>query len=268
MILPWTRSSVAGRLLAVVGRRRPAAAPRHRPIVRTHSASAHSQSPTRPNINFQQEKIERATQLHHELEDLVQAHIKRVQEEQARPIYQGFFSFVKKNKGEMMSIAAAFVCTLLAYQIVGLRRYNQRLEKTVKDNEHELLEKQELLQSLTKTEFVKSIAEQINHEIQSDNSSNNRAIISWGGRKEKDYSEMVAITIQHALQKQIGDAGLTTEQKKERVMVRLQIAQDELLVKQLEANQAVKEENEESEIIEVLQKSTGEQVVKKRKFSM
>ena len=242
---------------------------RHYAIVRTHAASTHSTPPTRSNISFQQEKIERAAQLHHELEDLLQTHIKRVQEEQARPVYQGFFNFVKKNKSEMMIIAAGFVCTLLAYQIVGLRRYNQRLEKTVKENELELLQKRELLQSLTKSEFVQPIAEQINHEIQSNiSSSNGRALLSLGRRKETDYSEVMATTIQQALEKRIGDAGLSTDQKKELVMAKLQMAQDELLVKQLHAGQAVKETNEDSEIVEVLQKSTGEQVVKKRKLSM
>lgn len=276
MNFAWQRRTMSGRLpvfLSLIGRRGlppppHTPLPHPHPIVRTHAASAHSQPPTRSNISFHQEKIERAAQLHHELEDLLQTHIKRVQEEQSRPIYQGFFNFLKKNKAEMMSIAASFVCTLLAYQIVGLRRYNQHLEKTVKENEHELLQKQELLQSLTKSDFVQPIVEQINHEMQSNIRSNSKTMLSLVRRTETDYSEMMATTIQQALQKRIGDAGLSTEQKKELVMARLQMAQDELLVKQLHVGQAIKEENKESEIIEVLQKSTGEQVVKTRKFSM
>jgi len=234
-----------------------------RPVGRSRTTrfSSTTKPPPAEKPNIFKEKTDRATQLHHELEDLVQNHYKRTREEQSRPIYHGFFEFIRKNKGEMMNVTAAFVCTLLAYQIVGLRKYGQRLERELQDKDDELRKKQVLLLTLTEPEFAQPIAEQFNYDIQASSSGS-----SWS-RRQPDHSAALATSIQQALKKRIGDAGLSAAQKKDQIMIKLQQAQDELLVQE-QQRQSSALKQEEPDIVEIWKKSTGEQVVKKRKFSI
>lgn len=214
--------------------------------------------------NIFQEKVDRATQLHHELEDLVQNHLQRARAEASRPVYDKVASFIGQNKREFMNITIAFIGTLLAYQIVGLRKYSQRLENEIKEKEETLQDTQALLRSLTEEEFVRTTVDTIKHEIQMRNSE--KGGNTWGRRRnEPDPSDVMVATIHQALTKRIGDAGLSAEERRDRIMAKLQTAQDELLQQQLPTTSAV---IGESDVIEVLEKSTGEQVVKKRKFSI
>ncbi|KAI2511991.1 hypothetical protein MHU86_2507 [Fragilaria crotonensis] len=163
-----------------------------------------------------------------------------------------------------MNITIAFIGTLLAYQIVGLRKYSQRLENEIKEKEETLQDTQALLRSLTEEEFVRTTVDTIKHEIQMRNSE--KGGNTWGRRRnEPDHSDVMVATIHQALTKRIGDAGLSADERRDRIMAKLQTAQDELLQQQLPTNSAV---IGESDVIEVLEKSTGEQVVKKRKFSI
>ena len=211
--------------------------------------------------------VEKATQLHHELEDLVQNHLQRARVEAATPAHQSFASFLYKNKREMMNIVIAFVGTIFAYQIAGLRRYGNRLENEIKEKELELQDAQALLRSLTQDEFVRKTVDAIKYEIQMDDSENRSSSTWFRRRNEPDHSEVMATVIQKALQKRIGDAGLSADEKRDRVMEKLKNAQDDLLQQQqqLPTNSSA---TDDSDILAVWEESTGEQVVKKRRFSI
>jgi uncharacterized protein YidB (DUF937 family) len=242
--------------------------------MRRHKSSSSPSQPNQPNIF--QEKTERATQLHHELEDLMQNHHKRLKEESSRPVYAGFFSFMKRNKGEMINIGAAFLCTMLAYQIVGLRKYSQRLERELKEQKDAVDEKQRLLHSLSSAEFVQSTAQNCQQAMQDSGVSSKSS--SWFGTKQEDSDATLVDTISQvlsrALRARIGDAGLSEEQKRDAIMTKLQQAQEELLL--ASAKQQKQEEAElmslmglgsnESEVVQ--DSESGETIVKKRRFAM
>jgi hypothetical protein len=229
----------------------------------TSSHSPHNKAAKTISPNIFQEKVDRTTQLHHELEELVQNHLQRAREEASRPVYEKVASFVSQNKREFMNITIAFIGTLFAYQIAGLRKYSQRLEKEINEKEETLQDAQALLRSLTEEEFIRTTVDTIKHEIQMRNSD--KGGNTWGRRRsEPDHSELMATIVRQALVKRIGDAGLSADERRDRIMAKLQTAQDELLQQQLPTNFVTVE----SDVIEVLEKSTGEQVVKKRKFSI
>jgi hypothetical protein len=203
--------------------------------------------------------MERATQLHHELEELMNTHNKRVKEELQTPIYEHFFGFIKRNKGEMINIGAAFICTLLAYQIVGLRKAGHKLEQLIKDKQQELEEKKALLSSLTDASFVEPLAQRCMQAI--DEQQTGRG---WSRKSSPDVATDLASIIQQELKRRIGDAGLSEQQKKDLMMTKLQQEQKALL----ESKALLSSSMEEEEPVEVIQDDAGVKIVKKRKFAI
>jgi len=251
--------------------------PRHKS---SSSRSTSNSNSSTAEKNVFQEKTDRATQLHHELEGLMHNHHTRIKEEQSRPAYEGFFSFIRRNKGEMINIGAGFVCTMLAYQIVGLSKYSQKLEGQLQEHKEALEEKRTLLVSLSSPDFVQRVAQECKEAISEDAQPS-----SWFGgvRATQDQQgesrnatpsilDEISKTLGQALRKRIGDAGLSEEQKRDQIMTKLQQAQDEL-VKTSQRQEdgealnfmALTDENE-VEIVE--DSSSGATIVKKRRFAI
>jgi hypothetical protein len=74
------------------------------------SASFTTTTTTRTSIDKSQQAIEKAEQLHKELNQLIKAQKTRQVEEAQRPFGSGVVTFLKNSKSEMFNIFFAFVC--------------------------------------------------------------------------------------------------------------------------------------------------------------
>ena len=228
--------------------------------------------------DIRQDKAERAAQLHSELESLLQNQKKRIQEEKEQPFGSSAARFLRKNRSEMINVAASFVCVLLAFQLATLRRATKQLQQQVQDKENEIQEKQTLLQSLTEPSFVQTLSEKCTKALQSFNesaptSSNNNnggGLLFWSRQKEtaaaasRVETAAVVQVLQQELERRIGDAGLTDEQKKQRRVQQLK-AEEVLVLQQVVVNDTLVEK----EPVEIVQDPSGSRVVaKQRVFSI
>lgn len=161
----------------------------------------------------------------------------------------------------MINIGATFACTLLAYQIVGLRKASQKLERQLQEKEDELKEKQRLLSSLTDEEsFVRPVAQQCQDQVAAATSNS-----GWGrSSSSTDYTDSFSSILQQALKKRIGSHGLSDLEKRDQIAFKLQQAQEEL---QKDVAAAV-HGADEPELVEILERESGAKVVRKRNFSI
>ena len=116
-----------------------------------------------PLVSSMKEPIDhaaRARKLHEELRSLVDAHSARSRAELERPFGAGFLDFLKKSKGELINIFAAFACVLLAYQVAGMRRGVKELLDRAEQRERTVDELRRVLHSVSKEEFVAEVAGQ------------------------------------------------------------------------------------------------------------
>lgn len=79
------------------------------PSVTTTSKNTSNKAP-KPIVDERQQAIEKAEQLHKELNDLLKAQETRRQEESNRPFGSGIVQFFKSSKSEMFNIFFAFIC--------------------------------------------------------------------------------------------------------------------------------------------------------------
>jgi hypothetical protein len=175
---------------------------------------------------------------------------------ESKYIGHGFVQFMKANKTQFLNIGASFFCVLLAYQIVALRRSGRYRQKQLDEQKQELLEKQEILRSLTTDEFVTRMAKECAAMVLLEEDAKSK----WSIRKRQlsadELAEKLHPVIDLLLNEQIGDAGLTEEQKKERTVEALRNAQ----VSQTKIDVA--------EVIDIVEDSSGQKVVQKRVFSI
>lgn len=175
-----------------------------------------------------------------------------------KPKVGGFVHFLKVNKTQFLNIGASFFCVLLAYQIVALRRSGRYRQQQLDERKQEVAEKQALLRSLTNDEFVNRMAQECAAMVLLEEDANKR---KWaiGSRQmsPEELAEKLRPVIDLLLNEQIGDEGLTEEQKKEKTVVALRNAQ----VSQTEIDV--------EEAIAIVQDSeSGKKVVQKRVFQM
>lgn len=163
----------------------------------------------------------------------------------------------------MINIGATFVCTLLAYQIVGLRKSSQKLERQLQEKEDELKEKQRLLSSLTDEKiFARPVAQQCQGQVAAAATSNS----GWGrsSTASADYTDSFSDILQQALKKRIGSHGLSDLEKRDQIAFKLQQAKEELQKDVAAAVQGA----DEPELVEILERESGAKVVRKRNFSI
>ena len=80
------------------------------PSVTTSPKNTTNNAPKTVVVDERQQAIEKAEQLHKELNDLLKAQETRRQEENNRPFGSGIVQFFKSSKSEMFNIFFAFVC--------------------------------------------------------------------------------------------------------------------------------------------------------------
>ena len=195
-----------------------------------------------------------AEKMHDELAQVMKQKTQPIKE--SKPIGHGFVQFMKANKTQFLNIGASFFCVLLAYQIVALRRSGRFRQKQLEERKQEVREKQEILQSLTSDEFVTRMAQECAAMVLLEEDAKSK----WSIRKRQlsadELAEKLHPVIDLLLNEQIGDAGLTEEQKKEQTVAALrnaQVSQSEIDV---------------SDVIDIVEDSSGQKVVQKRVFTM
>jgi hypothetical protein len=228
-----------------------------------HSSTNLNSQQNSPTSNVYEVKLQRMNQLHHEINDLVNKHTKRKRQEQSVSLGEKFYSFFKTNKAAFINVAIGFIGTIMAIQVAASRGSARQLEKDVKEKENEIKEKRELLKSLVADEFVLSLVRQI-QKSETTNSSpgkttNNTNFLGWyvPSKSESEHSsESLKSIIQESLRQQIGAAALSEDEKRA------------LAIAQLHNSSPMIQNEQTSDIIEVRDISTGQQLIKARKFSM
>mmetsp|Transcript_18530 Transcript_18530/g.38864 ORF Transcript_18530/g.38864 Transcript_18530/m.38864 type:complete len:342 (-) Transcript_18530:57-1082(-) len=194
-----------------------------------------------------QEAIEKAEQLHAELNEMIAAQKARKIEEAQRPFGSDFIKFLKQSKPEIINIVFAFVCVLLAYQIHGMRAGIKKLLATQEEKDAEIGNLRGILAALSEIDEKdgdKDIVLEDGHDVAKEASfslklsqkcadvvrqifaeSEQRVGYSWIlGRKvaSGDAMEMERLVdefqplILSEIQSYIGDAAYTPEALKER----------------------------------------------------
>jgi hypothetical protein len=181
-----------------------------------------------------------AAKLHEELSQLM---------EQKKVVKQrrGFVHFLKGNSSAMINVGATFFCVLLSYQIIALRRSGRVRQTELEESKENLTQKQELLLSLTDDDFI--------HKMALECAESAEGPSRWRRQAKGDLEAAMQSVLVKNLSQRIGDAGLSEEQKKERIVHALR-----------DAVQAA--DGETVEAIEIMENASGSKVVKKRLFSM
>jgi hypothetical protein len=181
-----------------------------------------------------------AVKLHEELSQMM---------EQKKVVKQrrGFVHVLKSNSSAMINIGATFFCVLLSYQIIALRRSGRVRQAELEEAREKLAQKQELLQSLTDEAFI--------HKMALECVASAEEPSRWRRQPKSELEATMQSILVKNLSQRIGDAGLSEEQKKERIVNALR-----------DAVQAA--DGETVEAIEIMENASGSKVVKKRVFSM
>jgi hypothetical protein len=79
-------------------------------VTTSKNTTTNNNAPKTVVVDERQQAIEKAEQLHKELNDLLKAQETRRQEENNRPFGSGLVQFFKSSKSEMFNIFFAFVC--------------------------------------------------------------------------------------------------------------------------------------------------------------
>ena len=79
-------------------------------VTTSTNTTTNNNAPKTVVVDERQQAIEKAEQLHKELNDLLKAQETRRQEENNRPFGSGLVQFFKSSKSEMFNIFFAFVC--------------------------------------------------------------------------------------------------------------------------------------------------------------
>lgn len=198
------------------------------------------------------------SKLHSELQNVIQKpKSSPPAESSSKPI--GFVDFLKRQKTQFLNIGASFFCVLLAYQIVALRRSGRYRQEQLNLTKREVEEKQALLQVLTSEEFVTKLAQECASMVLLEQDANNKSRWSIGKRplSADELAGKLHPVIHLALSEEIGDAGLTEEQIKEKTVEALRNAQVSQTDIEIDEAIAIVEDSE-----------SGETVVQKRVFQM
>mmetsp|Transcript_19334 Transcript_19334/g.41747 ORF Transcript_19334/g.41747 Transcript_19334/m.41747 type:complete len:327 (-) Transcript_19334:62-1042(-) len=254
-----------------------------------------------PSKNELHEKAARAAQLHDELNALLEDQAKRRADELTRPFGSGFVDFVKRSKGEMINIFAAFCCVLLAYQIASMRRGARKLLERAEEREGAIAELRAVLASVVGEAFVSDLADKCADAVANSDSTNTSPSSSsssrgWFSRTSSSSDEelerirrIIRPVIERELELFIGDRSLSDKEKEDKHLEELQSMMGvptstvELNVATVEAKPAqtkVSEKEEATlggmeELVVEIQKSEGEhdtseegtKVLKRRKYA-
>ena len=184
-----------------------------------------------------------AVKLHQELSQVM------AQEKVIKNQSRGFLHFLKTNSTQILNIGATFFCVLLSYQIIALRKSGRIRQAELEEAREKLLQKQELLQSLTDEEFVRQMAQECAETVGNS---------WWGfrGQQRNDLAATMQSIIGRNLGERIGDAGFTEEQKKQMIVDALRDAVRAVMI------------GETVEDIEIKEDASGSKVVQKRVFSI
>ncbi|KAL7500412.1 hypothetical protein ACHAWT_008886 [Skeletonema menzelii] len=200
------------------------------------SSSPTSGPPIQKSVDKSQEAIDKAEQLHKELNEMIKAQKDRQKEEAQRPFGSGLVQFFKASKPEMFNIFFAFVCVLLAYQIHKMRAGIKKLLADQEEKKAEIDRLRSLLATLSKEEttsdnvshniFTMTLAEKCADVVRKMfEESEKKAGYGWIlGRKlasgdsleTENLVEEIQTVVSTEIQSVIGDAAYTPEELKER----------------------------------------------------
>lgn len=197
--------------------------------------------------NSTKKEDDMAVKFHKELSQVM------AQEKVIKNESRGFLHFLKTNSTQILNIGATFFCVLLSYQIIALRKTGRIRQAELEEAREQLLQKQELLQSLTDEEFVQQMAQECAETVRNS---------WWGfrGQQRNDLAATMQSIIGRKLGERIGDAGFTEEQKKQIIVDAIRDA-----VRAVMIGETVEDRVED---IEIKEDASGRKVVQKRVFSI
>jgi hypothetical protein len=170
------------------------------------------------DISTQKEALNRIEGIRRELEVIMDQQQKRQQQNNVGML-QAMTGFLSRHKQELLNMFATFMCVILAYQIVGMRKGRDTVESRLESTRRAVEEKEGLLRALQEDDFVHKVASRVTDEL--DNTVS-KSTSWWGQRSQDDPAAVIARVLRQELQARIGDAGLSEETKKEMRMKELQ----------------------------------------------
>jgi hypothetical protein len=223
------------------------------------------------DIQAQKEAMARIDGIRRELEVIMDKQQKRQQENNVGML-RAVTGFISRNKQELLNMFATFMCVILAYQIVGMRKGRDNVESKLESTRRAVEEKESILQALQDDDFVNKVASRVSDELDEEPKST-----SWWGKprwSQDDQAAVIARVLQQELQARIGDAGLSEETKKQLRMKELQrLKMQQQGIEELQLLQltlGVLGDKPEAILEQVVEEvgDNGTTVVKKRKIMM
>jgi len=140
--------------------------------------------------NILQEKAQNAARLHAELNALLEAQAERQVKHSSKPFGSTIKSFFQTNRKEFLNIFAAFMCVLLAWQIITMRRAARRLLDITKEQDQVIQDLRSILRKLHSPdeEFVEKIVQEF---IMKMNTSSGENLVSSSTDKRPTFSNGV-----------------------------------------------------------------------------
>lgn len=159
------------------------------------------------SVDKAQEALEKAEQLHAELNEMLAAREARRIQDLKKPFGSDFLAFLKGSKAEMINIVAAFICVLLAYQVHGMRAFIKNLLEARDEKESEILRLKGLLGVLS--------GDAVAREVLGDGAGSNGAVGEGEGSDDAGAVEETSFAAQLS-QKCAAEVGLLFSESERR----------------------------------------------------
>jgi len=191
-----------------------------------------------PQIKFDPSKGElhqkaaKASQLHAELNALLDAQAQRRADEKARGFFSGFSDFLRTSKSEVINIVAAFVCVILAWQVVGVQKGAKRLMNEATEKDAKIEELKAVLKVLSSEKFCTKTAQAFYNKRkegveQSDETSITATLFGFKKKSndinlQDDDEKSLHIILRRELQNVIENKDLSDSEVEEKRILELQ----------------------------------------------
>jgi len=174
-----------------------------------------------------QQKAEKAAQLHAELNVLLKQQAQRRADEVNKPFGASFVNFIKASKSELINIAAAFTCVLLAWQIATMRAGARKLLNQSEEREVKVEDLKGILRIISSKDFQSNVVDQYIQEMNNRQDKTNtrfwnRANQNFNGKEESE-EELLTRTLEKCLEEVIEDAALTDSEIEEKKLRMFQV---------------------------------------------
>ena len=173
------------------------------------------------------QKAQKAAQLHAELNVLLEQQAQRRADEINQPFGASFIQFIKRSKSELINIAAAFTCVLLAWQIATMRAGARKLLSQSEEREVKVEDLKEILRIVSSKDFQSNVVDRYLQEKNRQDKTSTR--FSWNranktsNGKEETEEKLLTKTLEKCLEEVIKDAALTDSEIEEKKLRMFQV---------------------------------------------